>query len=93
MKSSWHLPPPADPAQRLVVHLYRDFYPKRGGIEDHLLTLAQTPSPRYRHLVLTAAKPPLYRLTHYYNLASTAGKLAALLQEFHFAPRNELRHH
>lgn len=55
MKNSCSSPPPADPAQRLVVHLYRDFYPKRGGIEDHILTLAQTPSARYRHLVLTAA--------------------------------------
>lgn len=63
MKNSWHLPPPADPAQRLVVHLYRDFYPKRGGIEDHILTLAQTPASRYRHLVLTAAAGPLTQHT------------------------------
>lgn len=63
MKNSWHLPPSAEPDQRLVVHLYRDFYPKRGGIEDHILTLAQTPSSRYRHLVLTAANGPLTQRT------------------------------
>lgn len=63
MKNSCSLPPPTDPAQRLVIHLYRDFYPKRGGIEDHILTLAQTPSARYRHLVLTAADGPLTQCT------------------------------
>ncbi|MCE7987307.1 MAG: glycosyltransferase [Caldilinea sp. CFX5] len=63
MKNSANPSPPADSAPRLVVHLYRDFYPKRGGIEDHILTLAQTPSPYYRHLVLTAAHGPLTERT------------------------------
>jgi len=39
---------------------------------------------------LTVAIPPLYRLTHYYNLRSTAGKVETLLREFHFAPLRDL---
>lgn len=126
---------PADavPAQRLVVHLYRDFYSKRGGIEDHIListigvgnvrlpfsggfyarllpyafirravrtvNAAGQPVIFYLHPWeldpeqprLTAEIPYLYRLTHYYNLASTANKLEELLGEFRFAPLAELR--
>lgn len=41
--------------KRLVLHVYQDFYPKRGGIEDHILTLAQANSTKYEHVVLTAS--------------------------------------
>jgi rhamnosyl/mannosyltransferase len=44
-----------------VLHVYQDFYPKRGGIEDHILTLAGAPSAKYEHSVLTAATGPLTR--------------------------------
>ncbi|MCE7987306.1 MAG: DUF3473 domain-containing protein [Caldilinea sp. CFX5] len=40
---------------------------------------------------LTAEIPPLYRMTHYYNLTSTSEKLEALLREFRFAPLAELQ--
>jgi hypothetical protein len=40
------------------LHVYQDFYPKRGGIEDHILTLTRLPSDRYRHAVLVAAQGP-----------------------------------
>lgn len=42
------------PKQR-VLHIYQDFYPKRGGIEDHILHLASFPSERYTHSVLVSA--------------------------------------
>jgi polysaccharide deacetylase family protein (PEP-CTERM system associated) len=41
---------------------------------------------------LTAEIPPLYRMTHYYNLTSTSEKLEALLREFRFVPLAELHH-
>ena len=41
-----------------VLHVYQDFFPKRGGIEDHILTLAQAPSERHEHIVLVAADGP-----------------------------------
>lgn len=44
--------------KRRVLHVYQDFYPKRGGIEDHILTLARAPSEGYEHIVLTAATGP-----------------------------------
>jgi glycosyltransferase involved in cell wall biosynthesis len=43
------------------LHVYQDFYPKRGGIEDHILTLARGPSDHYRHAVLVAASGPITR--------------------------------
>lgn len=50
--------------KRRVLHVYQDFYPKRGGIEDHILTLARAPSASYEHVVLTAASgPTTYRET------------------------------
>jgi len=45
----------------LVLHVYQDFYPKRGGIEDHILTLARHPSGSYRHTVLIASAGPVTR--------------------------------
>ena len=47
--------------KRLVLHVYQDFYPKRGGIEDHILTLAGAPSDTYDHAVLVAAAGPITR--------------------------------
>ena len=47
--------------KRRVLHVYQDFYPKRGGIEDHILTLARTPSDAYEHMVLVAASGPVTR--------------------------------
>ena len=47
--------------KRLVLHVYQDFYPKRGGIEDHILTLARYPSEQYRHAALVAASEPVTR--------------------------------
>ena len=47
--------------KRLVLHVYQDFYPKRGGIEDHILTLAGAPSDAYHHAVLVAASGPVTR--------------------------------
>jgi len=47
--------------KRLVLHVYQDFYPKRGGIEDHILTLAGAPSAAYHHAVLVAAAGPITR--------------------------------
>lgn len=44
-----------------VLHVYQDLYPKRGGIEDHILTLARAPSNKYEHIVLTAAAGPITR--------------------------------
>jgi len=45
----------------LVLHVYQDFFPRRGGIEDHILTLARAPSAAYRHAVLIAASGPATR--------------------------------
>jgi glycosyltransferase involved in cell wall biosynthesis len=47
--------------KRRVLHVYQDFFPKRGGIEDHILTLAQAPSDRHEHIVLVAADGPVTR--------------------------------
>jgi glycosyltransferase involved in cell wall biosynthesis len=47
--------------KRRVLHVYQDFFPKRGGIEDHILTLAQAPSDRHEHIVLVAAGDPVAR--------------------------------
>ena len=47
--------------KRLVLHVYQDFFPQRGGIEDHILTLARAPSDAYRHAVLIAASSPVTR--------------------------------
>jgi hypothetical protein len=37
-----------------VLHVYQDFYPKRGGIEDHILTLCRTSSADIHNSVLTS---------------------------------------
>jgi glycosyltransferase involved in cell wall biosynthesis len=65
MRNSWPIAPLADPigAKRLVLHLYQDFFPKRGGIEDHILPLARLPSPHYHHVVLVAADGPVTQCT------------------------------
>lgn len=47
--------------KRTVLHVYQDFYPKRGGIEDHVLNLAKAASGGYRHTVLVAAPGPSTR--------------------------------
>lgn len=94
MKNSCSSPPPADPVQRLVVHLYRLI---RRAIKT--INAAGQPVIFYLHPWeldpeqprLTAEIPPLYRMTHYYNLTSTAEKLAALLSEFRFAPLADLQ--
>ncbi len=61
-----HTPPPSGASTSLnmtplVLHVYQDFYPRRGGIEDHILTLARYASARYRHAVLVAAAGPITR--------------------------------
>ncbi len=47
--------------KRRVLHIYQDFFPKRGGIEDHILTLARTASDTYEHVVLVSAPGPFTR--------------------------------
>ena len=42
----------------LILHVYQDFFPKRGGVEDHILNLARFPSQAHRHAVLIAAAGP-----------------------------------
>jgi glycosyltransferase involved in cell wall biosynthesis len=37
-----------------VLHVYQDFYPKRGGIEDHILTLCRASSADIHNTVLTS---------------------------------------
>jgi rhamnosyl/mannosyltransferase len=37
-----------------VLHVYQAFYPKRGGIEDHILTLCRHASPEVEPVVLVA---------------------------------------
>jgi glycosyltransferase involved in cell wall biosynthesis len=46
-----------DPLLR-ILQVYHDFYPKRGGIEDHVLTLCQTLPPTVESTVLTGADSP-----------------------------------
>ncbi|MEW5959322.1 MAG: glycosyltransferase, partial [Chloroflexota bacterium] len=59
--SSYQLSGNGGRAIKRVVHVYQDFYPQRGGIEDHILTLAQNSKGAYEHVVLAAAATPFTR--------------------------------
>lgn len=44
-----------------ILQVYHDFYPRRGGIEDHVLTLCRSLPPTVTNTVLTGAGCPLTR--------------------------------
>lgn len=44
-----------------ILQVYHDFYPRRGGIEDHVLTLCRSLPPTIESTVLTGADTPSTR--------------------------------